>query len=54
LLSLNLEGRTKGLGEVTRIEGERERKSEKRRRGGREGMGDGKGREQVKGGRMMR
>ncbi len=37
LLYLPLEGKTKGLGEVTRIMGERERKSEKGRREGREG-----------------
>jgi hypothetical protein len=43
------------LGEVTGVAGERERKSEKGRRGGREGMVErGKGREHVKGGRMKR
>jgi hypothetical protein len=52
LLYLNLEGKTKGLGEVTRIAGEREGKSEKGRGGGREGKGDGKGRGHGKGGRM--
>jgi hypothetical protein len=52
LLYLNLEGKTKGLGEVTRIAGEREGKSEKGRGGGREGKGDGKGRGHGRGGRM--
>ncbi len=54
LLFLPREGKTKGLGEVTGIAGERERKSEKGRRGGRKGMGDGKVREHMKGGRIKR
>jgi hypothetical protein len=43
VLPLPLEGKTKGLGEVTGIAREREGKSEKGKRGGREGKGDGKG-----------
>ncbi len=44
MLYLALEGKTKGLGEVTGIAGERAGKSEKGRRGGeREREGQGKG-----------
>jgi hypothetical protein len=44
LLYLPLEGKAKGLGEVTGIARGREGKSEKGRRGEREGKGDEKGR----------
>ncbi len=54
LLSLPLEGKTKGLGEVTGIARGREGKSEKGRGGEREGKGDEKVRGHGKGGRLKR